>query len=203
MSRPVAPIECQVVLIQDLSGAFLGTKTKNPVYVGLVPKIELPDQRILAKEIQELRQQSTPRRSLPSFSEAFKKYGGPLSPIPEVLKRKNNNRKSIIDTHVVGKQNKIADGREIISSTSTSTEILRTKVRDFEQRSMSSPISMPVDPNELSTTIDPNEEIFQDGQKQEIESTSNENVDESTVTDQELLNESETFDIGEKNSSKC
>ena len=33
LSRAVAPITCGIVLVQDSSGNFLGTKTKNLVYI--------------------------------------------------------------------------------------------------------------------------------------------------------------------------
>ena len=51
LSRAVAPITCGIVLVQDSSGNFLGTKTKNPVYIGLVPKIPLPDPNVIRAKL--------------------------------------------------------------------------------------------------------------------------------------------------------
>ena len=37
ISSKVAPIMCPVVLVQDETGFFLGTRSPNPIYVGSVP----------------------------------------------------------------------------------------------------------------------------------------------------------------------
>ena len=59
LSRAVAPITCGIVLVQDSSGNFLGTKTKNLVYIGLVLKIPLPDLNVIRAKLHEIRHQST------------------------------------------------------------------------------------------------------------------------------------------------
>ena len=42
ISSKVAPIMCLVVLVQDETGFFLGTRTANPIYVGSVPVVTVP-----------------------------------------------------------------------------------------------------------------------------------------------------------------
>ena len=42
ISSKVAPIMCPVVLVQDETGFFLGTRTPNPIYVGSVPVVTVP-----------------------------------------------------------------------------------------------------------------------------------------------------------------
>ena len=42
LSSNVTAVDCPIVLIQNSSGQFLGTKTKYPVFVGDLPKVKLP-----------------------------------------------------------------------------------------------------------------------------------------------------------------
>ena len=96
LSRPVAPITCGIVLVQDSSGNFLGTKTKNLVYIGLVPKISLPDPNVIRAKLHEIRHQSTPNRPIRSQDEAFRKFGGGLSPIVENSSQKSKANKEVV-----------------------------------------------------------------------------------------------------------
>ena len=118
LSRAVAPITCGTVLVQDSSGNFLGTKTKNPVYIGLVPKISLPDPNVIRAKLHKIRHQSSLNRPIRSKNEAFRKFGGGLLPIVE-----NSSRKSQANKEVVARQNLL--GEDSSSSTSASTSLLR------------------------------------------------------------------------------
>ena len=118
LSRPVAPITCGIVLVQDASGNFLGTKTKNPVYIGLVPKISLPDPNVIRSKLHKIRHQSTPNRPIRSQNEAFKQFGGGISPIVQM-----GSQKSLANKEVVARQNLL--GEDSSSSTSASTSLLR------------------------------------------------------------------------------
>ena len=100
LSRAVAPITCGIVLVQDSSGNFLGTKTKNLVYIGLAPKISLPDPNVIRSKLHEITKQSTPNRPMERSNEAFRKFGGGLSLIVE-----NSDRKSLANKAVVVRQN--------------------------------------------------------------------------------------------------
>ena len=102
LSRAVAPITCGLVLVQDSSGSFLGTKTKNPVYIGLVPKIALPDPNVIRSKLHQLTQQSTPIRPMQQHNKAFRKFGGGLSPILD-----KSDRKSLPNKEVVVRQDQI------------------------------------------------------------------------------------------------
>ena len=42
ISSKVAPIMCPVVLVQDETGFFLGTRTSNPIYIGSVQVVTVP-----------------------------------------------------------------------------------------------------------------------------------------------------------------
>ena len=118
LSRPVAPITCGFVLVQDASGNFLGTKTKNLVYIGLVPKISLPDSNVIRCKLHKIRHQSTPNRPIRSQNEAFKQFGGGILPIVEM-----GSWKSQANKEVVARQNLL--GEDSSSSTSASTSLLR------------------------------------------------------------------------------
>ena len=118
LSRPVAPITCAIVLVQDASGNFLGTKTKNLVYIGLVPKISLPDPNVIRSKLHEIRHQSTPNRPIRSQNEAFRQFGAGISPIVEL-----GSQKSQANKEVVARQNLL--GEDSSSSTSASTSLLR------------------------------------------------------------------------------
>ena len=118
LSRAVAPITCGIVLVQDSSGNFLGTKTKNPVYIALVPKIPLPDPNVIRAKLHKIRHQSTQNRPIKTQNEAFRKFGGGLLPIVE-----NSSHKSQANKEVVVRQNLL--GEDSSSSTSASTSLLR------------------------------------------------------------------------------
>ena len=124
LSRPVTPITCGIVLVQDASGNFLGTKTKNPVYIGLVPKISLPDPNFIRSKLHEIRHQSTPNRPIRSQNEAFKQFGGGISPIVQM-----GSWKSVANKEVVARQNLL--GEDSSSSTSASTSLLRRQISKF------------------------------------------------------------------------
>ena len=57
LSEDVAPYHCPV-LVQDVNGRFYGTKTTNPIYIGLVPKVNCPMTAEMASDIVK---HSTPR----------------------------------------------------------------------------------------------------------------------------------------------
>ena len=118
LSRPVAPITCGIVLVQDASGNFLGTKTKNPVYIGLIPKISLPDPNVIRSKLHKIKHQSTPNRPIRSQNEAFRQFGAGISPIVEM-----GSQKSQANKEVVARQNLL--GEDSSSSTSASTSLLR------------------------------------------------------------------------------
>ena len=157
LSRPVAPITCGIVLVQDASGNFLGTKTKNSVYIGLVPKISLPDSNVIRSKLHEIRYQFTPNRPIRSQNKAFKQFGGGISPIVEI-----GSRKSLANREVVARQNLL--GEDSSSSTSASTSLLRRQISKFEQQNLSQTTENSEEANNLSTTIDPNEAFEEDGQ---------------------------------------
>ena len=96
LSRPVAPITCSIVLVQDASGNFLGTKTKNPVYIGSVPKISLPDPNVIRSKLHKIRHQSTPNRPIRSQNEAFRQFGTGISPIVEMGSRNHKLTKKLL-----------------------------------------------------------------------------------------------------------
>ena len=51
LSEDVAPYQCPVVLVQDVNGRFYGTKTTNPIYIGLVTKVNCPMTAEMASDI--------------------------------------------------------------------------------------------------------------------------------------------------------
>ena len=157
LSRPVAPITCGIVLVQDVSGNFLGTKTKNLVYIGLVPKISLPDPNVIRSKLHEIRHQSTPNRPIRSQNEAFRQFGGGISLIVEM-----GSQKSQANKEVVARQNLL--GEDSSSSTSASTSLLRRHISKFEQQNLSQTAENSEEANDLSTTIDPNEAFVEDRQ---------------------------------------
>ena len=157
LSRPVAPITCGIVLVQDVSGNFLGTKTKNPVYIGLVPKISLPDPNVIRSKLHKIRHQSTPNRPIRSQNEAFRQFGGGISPIVEM-----GSWKSQANKEVVARQNIL--GQDSSSSTSASTSLLRRHISKFKKQNLSQMAENSEEANDLSTTIDPNEAFVEDGQ---------------------------------------
>ena len=144
-------------MVQDASGNFLGTKTKNPVYIGLVPKISLPDPNVIRSKLHEIRHQSTPNRPIRSQNEAFRKFGAGISPIVEM-----GSQKSQANKEVVSRQNLL--GEDSSSSTSASTSLLRQHISKFEQQNFSQTAENSDETNDLSTTIDPNEAFVEDGQ---------------------------------------
>ena len=187
LSRPVAPITCGIVLVQDASGNFLGTKTKNPVYIGLVPKISLPDPNVIRAKLHEIRYQSTPNRPIRSQDESFRKFGGGISPIVEQSSGKSKANKA-----VVARQNRLAE--DTSSSTSASTSLLRRNIRDFEEQNLSQTAETNEDENDLSTTIDPNEAFVEDGQRNDIESSIDPVTTPTSNTKEDSVEKSETFE---------
>ena len=194
LSRAVAPITCGIVLVQDSSGSFLGTKTKNPVYIGLVPKISLPDPNVIRGKLHELTQQSTPIRPMEQNHKAFRKFGGGLSPIVE-----KTDRKSLPNKEVVARQDRL--GEQSSSSSSASTSILRCKIQEFEETNLSQTTDGKEDENELTTTYDPNEISAEDGQRNDIETSHDQEQTETSVTKEESEEMSETLDVGETDRS--
>ena len=194
LSGPVAPITCGIVLVQDASGNFLGTKTKNPVYIGLVPKISLPDPNVIRSKLHEIRHQSTPNRPIRSQNEAFKQFGGGISPIVQM-----GSRKSVANREVVARQNLL--GEDSSSSTSGSTSLLRQQISKFEQENLSQTTENSEEANDLSTTIDPNEAFEEDGQWNDIESSCNQENTPTSDTKDDSGQLSGTFDVGGTNSS--
>ena len=175
LSRAVAPITCGIVLVQDSSGNFLGTKTKNPVYIGLVPKISLPDPNVIRAKLHKIRHQSTLNRPIRSQNEAFRKFGGGLSPIVE-----NSSRKSQANKEVVARQNLL--GEDSSSSTSASTSLLRRNICEFEEQNLSQTAEDSEEGKDLSTTIDPNEAFAEDRQQNDIESSCDQENRQTSVT---------------------
>ena len=194
LSRPVAPITCAIVLVQDAPGNFLGTKTKNPVYIGLVPKISLPDPNLIRSKIHKIRHQSTPNRPIRSQNEAFRQFGGGISPIVEM-----GSQKSQANKEVVARQNLL--GEDSSSSTSASTSLLRRQISKFEQQNLSQMTENSEEANNLSTTIDPNEAFVEDGQRNDIESSRDQENTPTSDTKDHSGQMSGTFDVGGTDSS--
>ena len=194
LSRPVAPITCGIVLVQDLSGNFLGTKTKNLVYIGLVPKISLPDPNVIRAKLHEIRYQSTLNRPIRSQDESFRKFGGGLLPIVE-----NSSRKSKANKAVVVRQNLLAE--DTSSSTSASTSLLRRNICDFEEQNLSQMAGTNEEEKDLSTTIDPNEAFVEDGQQNDIESSIDQENIQTSNTKEDSVEMSGNFDIDGTESS--
>ena len=185
LSRAVAPITCGIVLVQDSSGNFLGTKTKNPVYIGLVPKIPLPDPNVIRAKLHKIRHQSTLNRPIRSQNEAFRKFGGGLLLIVE-----NSSRKSQANKEVVARQNLLGE------DSSSSTSLLRRNIRQFEEQNLRQMAEDSEEGKDLSTTIDPNEAFAEDGQQNDIESSHDQETRETSVTKDDSEQMSGTFDIG-------
>ena len=194
LSRSVAPITCQIVIMQDASGNFLGTKTKNPVYIGLVPKILLPDPNFIRSKLHEIRHQSTPNRPIRSQNESFRQFGAGISPIVDM-----GSRKSRCNKEVVARQNLLAE--ESSSSTSASTSLMRRQISTFEQHNFSQNTEQSDETNDLSTTIDPNEAFAEDGQRNDIESSRDQDNTPKSDTKDESGDMSGTFDVGCTDSS--
>ena len=194
LSRAVAPITCGIVLVQDLSGNFLGTKTKNPVYIELVPKISLPDPNVITAKLHKIRHQSTPNRPIRSQNEAFRKFGGGLSLIVE-----NSSWKSQANKEVVARQNLLSEDSS--SSTSASTSLLRQNIHEFEEQNLSQMAEDSEEGKDLSTTIDPNEAFAEDGQQNDIESSHDQENRQTSVTKDDSEEMSGTFDVGGRDTS--
>ena len=174
------------------SGNFLGTKTKNPVYIGLVPNISLPDPNVLRSKLHEIRHQSTPNRPITSQKEAFRQFGAGILPIV-------GSRKSQANKEVVARQNLL--GEDSSSSTSASTSLLRQHISKFEQQNFSQTTENSEGTNDLSTTIDPNEAFVEDGQRIEIESSPDQENTPTSDTKDDSGQMSGTFEVGGTDSS--
>ena len=194
LSRPVAPITCGIVLVQDASGNFLGAKTKNPVYIGLVPNISLPDPNVIRSKLHEIRHQSTPNRPIRSQNEAFRQFGAGILPIVEMGSRKSQAHKGD-----VARQKLL--GEDSSSSTSASTSLLRRHISKFEQQNFSQIAENSDETNDLSTTIDPNEAFVEDGQRNDIESSCDQENTPTSNTKDDSGQMSGTFDVGGTDSS--
>ena len=78
LSRNVKPKDCPIVLVQNVDGRFLGTRTKTPVFVGTVPRIKLSVKKSETSHITH----STPARNTEGSSKKLEKLMGEvLSPI--------------------------------------------------------------------------------------------------------------------------
>ena len=78
MSQNVRPIDCPIVLVQNVHGRFLGTRTKKPVYIGTVPRIKLTVKKNETQEIMH----STPVSKIQGSQNHFQTLGEELfSPI--------------------------------------------------------------------------------------------------------------------------
>ena len=194
LSRSVAPITCQIVIVQDVSGNFLGTKMKNPVYIGLVLKILLPDPNFIRSKLHEIRHQSTPNRPIRSQNESFRQFGAGISPIVDM-----GSQKSRCNKEVVARQNLLAE--ESSSSTSASTSLMRCQISTFQQHNFSQNTEQSDETNDLSTTIDPNEAFAEDGQQNDIESSRDQDNTPTSDTKDESGDMSGTFDVGCTDSS--
>ena len=194
LSRAVAPITCPIDLVQDSSGNFLGTKTKNLVYIGLVPKISLPDPSVIRAKLHKIRQQFTLNRPMQSNNEAFRTFGGGLSPIVE-----NSSHKLQANKQVVVRQDIL--GEDSSSNTSASTSLLRWNIKQFEEKNLSQSVEDNEGGKDLSTTYDPNELCEENGQRNEIESSCDQEEIQTSVTKEDSVQVSGTFDIGETDTS--
>ena len=192
ISSKVAPIMCPVVLVQDETGFFLGTRTPNPIYVGSVPVVTVP----YSIMNEGLFATSTPSRTSNRPTNTVFSCG--LSPInsdntttdtnisvenkrrkktsnTKSKKTKENARKSQPIMTAVRNQEMNKDLGTDTSTTSQETKALREKIKKFEEKTPDSQLSTTIDPNEeknaddLSTTIDPNAETNEDdGQRTDI-----------------------------------
>ena len=192
ISSKVAPIMCPVVLVQDETGFFLGTRSPNPIYVGSVPIVTVP----YSIMNQGLFATSTP--SCTSNRPTNNVFSCGLSPInsdntttytnislenkrrkkalnTKSKKTKDNARKSQPIMTVVRNQEMNKDLSTDTSTTSQEMKALREKIKKFEEKTPDSQLSTTIDPNEeenaddLSTTIDPNAEMNEDdGQRTDI-----------------------------------
>ena len=192
ISSKVAPIMCPVVLVQDETGFFLGTRTANPIYVGSVPVVTVP----YSIMNDGLFATSTPSRTSNRPTNTVFSCG--LSPInsdnaatdtnisvenkrrkktlnTKSKKTKDNARKSQPVITAVRNQQMNKDLGTDTSTTSQEMKALREKIKKFEEKTPDSEMSTTIDPNEetnaddLSTTIDPNAETNEDnGQRTDI-----------------------------------
>ena len=176
LSEDVPPYKCPVVLVQDINGRFYGTKVSNPVYIGLVPKINCP---MKLDDDSDMVDHSTPRQQLPRSKKiASMKFGG-VSPIPE--ERKSSVNKEVVHTQNMNAEtstysdicaestSKNSDHTDETTSTSSSIAAIQQAVHNFEEANIPQTTS-------LSTTIDPNEQdcgsnIIQHGQQDDIMSS--------------------------------
>ena len=188
LSRPVVPITCGIVLVQDSSGNFSGTKTKNPVYIGLVPKISLPDPNVIRSKLHQIRHQSTPNRPMRHPNEAYRKFGGGLLPIVE-----NNPRKSEVNKEVIARKDLL--GEDTSSSTSASMSLLRLNIHQFEEQNLSQTGETNEEEKDLSTTIDPNEAFVEHTQQNDIESSVDTENRQTSNSKDEMVEMSGNFDI--------
>ena len=78
----VTAVDCPIVLIQNSSGQFLGTKTKYPVFVGDLPKVKLPRKRKNKKT--NVIKHSMPLRKEKTSGEKFGSADEILCPIVDV-----------------------------------------------------------------------------------------------------------------------
>ena len=185
ISSKVAPIMCPVVLVQDETGFFLGTRSPNPIYVGSVPVVTVP----YSIMHQGWFATSTPSRTSNRPTNSVFSCG--LSPInsdntttdinislenkrrktasnTKSNKTKDNARKSQPIMTVVRNQEMNKDLSTDTSATSQETKALREKIKKFEEKTPDSQLSTTIDLNEednaddLSTMIDPNAETNED-----------------------------------------
>ena len=164
------------------------------MYIGLVPKISLPDPNVIRSKLHKIRHQSTPNRPIRSQNEAFRQFGAGISPILEM-----GSRKSQANKEVVARQNLL--GEDSSSSTSASTSLLRQHINKFEQQNFSQTAENSDETNDLSTTIDPNEAFVEHGQQNDIESSCDQENTPTSDTKDDSGQMSGTFDVGGTDSS--
>ena len=218
ISSKVAPIMCPVVLVQDETGFFLGTRTNFPIHVGSVPVVTVP----YSIMNEGLFATSTPART--SNRPTNTVFSCALSPInsDSTVRTTNQNvgnkrRKKSTDNRVktektskrksqpvwtaVRNQEMYKEGRTDTSTTSEETKILRQQIKKIEEDTLdttetNSQLSTTIDPNEekkcddLSMTIDPNEEKKCDDLSTTIDPNEEKKCDDlsTTIDANEMVN---------------
>ena len=185
ISSKVAPIMCPVVLVQDKTGFFLGTRTPDPIYVGSVPVVTVtysimneglfatstpshtsnrPTNTVFSCGLSPINSDNTTTDTNISVENKRRKETSNT----KSKKTKENARKSKPIMTAVRNQEMNKDLGTDTSTTSQETKALREKIKKFEEKTPDSQLSTTIDPNEeknadnLSIMIDPNAKTNED-----------------------------------------
>ena len=182
LSSNVTAIDCPIVLVQNSSGQFLGTKTKYLVFVGNLPKITFPKtKRSKSMKVTEL-QHSMPLRDVEESDKNFGTGQEILSPI--------------------GGKQEINSGEVAPTDNSKDTDMaaVRKSVQIFEEANLSTTVdegNSKTNDCSMSTEY-PEHNVMESSITLMSEITPADNIDSSTVSSVKHVEADSTDIVGSK-----